>query len=58
VHRYELAHTSCRSRAGIRRRLDSSDVASDENRHISGSDVLLADEYDVGRFDHRVGGLN
>ena len=43
---------------GVGRRLDRSDVAAHEHRDEARADVLLADEHDVGRLHHCVGGFD
>ena len=58
VHGDQLADAPRGGRAGIGRGLDRADVAAREHRDVAGADVLLADEHDVGGFDHRVGGLD
>ena len=55
VHGHELTDTTCRRSASIGRRFYSADIATHQHRYIPGADVLLPDENDVGRFDHRIG---
>src|SRR5919199_389181 len=54
----QLAHAPRRGRARVRGRLDRAHVAAHEDGDVAGADVLLADESDVGRLDHRVRGLD
>jgi hypothetical protein len=58
VDRDEFAHAPCGRRARIRCRLHGADVTAGQHRHVAGPDVLLADQDDVGRLDHGVGGLD
>src|SRR5215213_5328697 len=45
----QLADAAGGGRARVRRGLDGAHVAADEDRHVAGADVLLADELYVGR---------
>src|SRR5438874_5778536 len=54
----ELADAAGGGGAGVGRGFHRSDIASDDRGHQAGIDFLPADEHDVGRLHHRVGGFN
>src|SRR6266511_915640 len=58
MHRDQLAHPPRGGGAGVRGRFDSAYVAANEDGHVARSDVLLADQLDIGGLDHRVSGFN
>ena len=58
VDRDELAHPARRRSAGVGGRLHGRDVAAHDGGHVAGADLLPADERDLCRLDHRVGGLD
>src|SRR4029079_2515502 len=54
----ELADAACRGCACIGRGLHGGDVAANDRSDQTGVDFLPADEQDVRRLDHRVGGFD
>jgi hypothetical protein len=50
----ELAYTPCRGSAGVCGGFDRSDVSTHDRGYQPRIDLLPADEYDIGRFDHRI----
>ncbi len=58
MHGDELADAPRGSGARISRRLDSADVASDQNRYVAGSYIFGSNQADVCRLDHGVGRLD
>ena len=58
VHADELADAAGGGGAGIGRGLHRADVAAHDRRHEARVDFLPADEHDVGRLAHRVGGFD
>ena len=58
MDRDELADAARGGGAGVRGGLDGADVAANHHGDVSGADVFLADQDDVGRLDHGVGGLD
>jgi hypothetical protein len=58
VDRDQLPDSSRGRGAGVSRRLDRTHVPADEHRHVACPYVLLGDEHDIGRLDHRIGGLD
>src|SRR6188768_1377466 len=55
VHGHELTHATSRGSACIGGRLHGSDITAHDRGHITGADLLPADERHFGGFDHRVG---
>ena len=43
--------------AGFNGRFYCGDVATKDHRQVRSADLLLADELDIGGFEHRVGGF-
>ena len=58
VDRDQLADAARGGGPGIGGGLDGADVAADHDGDVAGADVFLADQDDVGRLHHRVGGLD
>ena len=58
VDRHQLADPPGRRRAGIGGRLHGADVAAHHDRDVAGADVFLADQDDVRRLHHGIGGLD
>ena len=58
VHRHELADAARRGGAGVGRGLHRRDVAAHDGGHVAGADLLPADQRDLRRLDHGVGGLD
>jgi hypothetical protein len=58
VNADQLADAPSGCRTGIGRRLDGTDIAANEDRYVTGSDVFLADQLNVRSLDHSIGRLN
>src|SRR5688572_5959800 len=58
VHRDELSDPARGSRSGVGCRLHGAHVPAHEHRDVAGTDVLLANEDDVRRLHHRIGGFH
>ena len=54
VHRHELANAAGSRGTGIGRGLHGAHVATHHHGDVARTDVLFANEHDVGRFHHRV----
>ena len=54
----QFANPSSRSCPSVSGSLDSTDITSDQHCDKTSTDVFLADENHVGRFDHRVRSLH
>ena len=54
----DFAQAGRGSAAGLDGGLHSADIAAHHDAHQAGSDFLRADEGDVGRFHHGVGGFD
>ena len=58
VDRDDLADALCRALARFGRRLDGRDIAAHHRGDVPATGLLVADELDLGRLDHRVGGFD
>ena len=58
VHGDQLAHAARGGGAGVGGGLDRGHVAAHQRRDVAGADLLVADERDLGRLHHGVGGLD
>jgi hypothetical protein len=48
----EFAYATRGGSARVRRGFDCADIAAHEDRHVARADVFLAEQRDVGGFDH------
>src|SRR5215475_4892758 len=58
MHRDQFADSASRRGAGVSGRLDRADIAANEDGHVTRANVLLADQLNIGGFDHRVSGFD
>ena len=58
VHGDQFAHAARGGSAGIGGRFHGSHIAADHRGDVAGTYLLPADERDLGRFHHRVRGLD
>ena len=58
MHGDHLSDAFCGALAGFRRRLHRRDVAAHDGGDEPSADLLVADELDLGRLDHGVGGFD
>jgi hypothetical protein len=54
----ELAHAPGGGGTSISGCFHSPDVAAHKDRHIACADIFFPDQFHIGSFDHRIGGLD
>jgi hypothetical protein len=58
VDGHELADAAGGGGAGVRSRLHGRHIAAHDGSHVAGADLLPADQRDLRRLDHGVGGFD
>ena len=57
VYGYQLADPFSGSGAGVSRRLDGANIATDHDSHKSAPNLLFSQQPNIGRLDHGVSSL-
>src|SRR5262244_659 len=58
MNRDQFADSPGGGGAGVRGRFDRADIPANEDGYVARADVLLADQLNIGGFDHRVSGFD
>jgi hypothetical protein len=58
MNRDQFANSPGGGGAGVRGSFDRADIAANEDGHVARANVFLADQLNIGGFDHRVSGFD